>query len=119
MRDKVAVIGPIVTLTKNHSMTTDALREELEKLKARVEQLEAEIAEPGPPEIFEPKGYYFGYYATTGFLLGFLGACTSLLANVIGSVAWSQVTGQAQHPLKLIQVYLTFPLGEQALKTDT
>lgn len=99
-------------------MTTDALRDELDKLKARVAQLETEMMGEVPVS-FEPKEYYFGYYATTGFLLGFLGACTSLLANVVGSVFWSQITGQAQHPLKLIQVYLTFPMGEQALKTDT
>jgi hypothetical protein len=99
-------------------MTTDPLRDEIEKLKARVEQLESELV-PDVPISFAPKEFYLGYYATTGFLLGFLGACTSLLANIIGSVLWSGLTGQTQHPLKLIQVYLTFPLGEQALKIDT
>jgi len=99
-------------------MTTDELRAELDKLKSRVEQLENEVAEDVPLS-FAPKDYYFGYYATTGFLLGFLGACTSLLANVVGSVVMSQFTGEPQHPLRLIQVYLTFPMGEEALKTDT
>lgn len=99
-------------------MTSDPVRDEIEKLKARVEELEREVA-ADIPLTFEPQGYYLSYYATTGFLLGFLGACTSLLANVVGSVFWSQVSGQPQHPLRLIQVYLTFPMGEQALKVDT
>ncbi len=99
-------------------MTNDPVRDELDRLKARVELLENAMVDEVPLS-FEPKDYYLGYYATTGFLLGFLGACTSLLANVVGSVFWSQVTGKAQHPLHLIQVYLTFPLGEQSLETDT
>ena len=33
--------------------------------------------------------------------------------------AWPDIAGAAeQHPLRLIQVYLTFPLGEQALTID-
>jgi hypothetical protein len=33
-------------------------------------------------------------------------------------VLWPAITGEAQHPLRLIQVYLTFPLGETALRLD-
>ena len=40
------------------------------------------------------------------------GAATSLLFNVVGSALVEQ------HPLRLIQVYLTFPLGERALELD-
>jgi hypothetical protein len=39
--------------------------------------------------------------------------------NVIGSVLWPAITGQEQHPLRLIQVYLTFPLGESALQLNS
>ena len=39
------------------------------------------------------------------------GVQDALLVNVIGSLA------VGQHPLKLIQVYLTFPLGEKALSS--
>jgi hypothetical protein len=49
-------------------------------------------------------------------LLGGIAGCTSLLLNVIGSVVWPAITGEPQHPLRLIQVYLTFPLGESALQ---
>lgn len=55
---------------------------------------------------------------TRGFALGALAGCTSLLANVIGSVFWPAVSGEPQHPLRLIQVFLTFPLGERALQLD-
>jgi hypothetical protein len=43
----------------------------------------------------------------------------SLLVNVIGSVLWPAVAGQTQHPLRLVQVYLTFPLGDNALHLES
>lgn len=55
----------------------------------------------------------------TGALLGSIAGCVSLVLNVIGSVAWPAVSGAEQHPLRLIQVYLTFPLGERALGLDS
>jgi hypothetical protein len=58
-------------------------------------------------------------YAKGGILLGALAACVSLLMNVIGSVLWPAISGIEQHPLRLIQVYLTFPLGESALKLES
>ena len=64
-------------------------------------------------------GYYSAYYATTGFLLGSLAACTSLLFNVIGCVLWPAITHHDQHPLRLIQVYLTFPMGEAGLNLNS
>ncbi len=54
----------------------------------------------------------------TGAVLGGIAGCVSLLLNVIGSVAWPAIGGQVQHPLRLIQVYLTFPLGESALQLN-
>lgn len=90
--------------------------QELEALRERVSVLEAELAAMSPPSGRFP-GYYTAYYATTGFMLGMFGACTSLLFNVVGSLFVSQ--GEAeQHPLRLIQVYLTFPFGERALQMD-
>ena len=83
---------------------------ELERLRSRVAELEREVS-LAPPH-WEATGFYTAYYATAGFMLGMFGAATSLLFNVVGSV----LTGQ--HPLKLIQVYLTFPLGEKALALD-
>lgn len=87
---------------------------ELTELRKRVEQLEDELAGlPAPSGVFP--GYYGSYYATTGFMLGGFAAITSLLFNVIGSMFVSQGAGAEQHPLRLIQVYLTFPFGERAL----
>ncbi|MFN8709445.1 MAG: hypothetical protein ACK50J_22410, partial [Planctomyces sp.] len=50
------------------------------------------------------------FYATVGFMLGGVAAMASLLLNVVGS------TIAGKHPLEIIRVYLTFPLGDQALK---
>ena len=92
-------------------MNRDAKLAELAALRVRCEELEAELAgeiSPPPPPA---TGYYTAYYVITGAMLGIFGAATSLLFNVIGSYVWTETTGQAQHPLRLIQIYLTFPLG--------
>jgi hypothetical protein len=96
----------------------DARLKELAELHARARQLEVELAEM-PSDGWPPKQYYAGYYATTGFLLGFYGAAASLLFNIIGSLLLPALGGTAQNPLRLIQVYLTFPLGAKALEMDT
>lgn len=83
---------------------------ELEQLRARVAELEKDI-ESSPPH-WQATGFYTAYYATAGFMLGIFGATTSLLLNVVGSALFGK------HPLALIQVYLTFPLGERALQLD-
>jgi hypothetical protein len=80
---------------------------ELAELRARVTELERELG--GAPPHWQASGFYTAYYATAGFVLGMFGAVTSLLFNIIGSALFEQ------HALKLIQVYLTFPLGERAL----
>lgn len=95
----------------------DKLRE-LDALRARARELEDELLALPAPEGWQPHGYYTGYYATAGFLLGIVGAAVSLLANVVGSLLWTQLSGHEQNPLRLIQVYLTFPLGEAALSID-
>lgn len=88
-------------------------RRELQQLATRVEMLEAELAEDETTEPFQPRGYYAAYYATTGFMLGIFGAMSSLIFNIVGSVL------VGQHPLELIRVYLTFPLGDRALELDS
>ncbi|MBS0209539.1 MAG: hypothetical protein JSS27_11365 [Planctomycetes bacterium] len=91
---------------------------ELEELRTRITDLERELGasdESGWP----PRGYYTAYYATTGFMLGIFGAAVSLIFNIIGSLVWSRYSGVEQSPLRLIQVYLTFPLGESALHIES
>lgn len=81
--------------------------EELARLKDRIDELERELASPGSH--WQATSYYWAYYMMTGAVLGMFGAVASLLFNIIGSLL------VGQHPLRLIQVYLTFPLGEKAL----
>jgi hypothetical protein len=88
----------------------EAKQDELEQLRQRVAQLERELE--GESAHWEATEFYTGYYATAGFVLGMFGAATSLLFNVVGSAL------VREHPLKLIQIYLTFPLGERALELD-
>lgn len=85
-------------------------RSELADLQTRVAQLESQIAAESAQRPFRPHGYYTGYYATTGFMLGIFGAMASLLFNVVGA----SLTGK--HPLELIRTYLTFPLGDKAFQ---
>ncbi len=91
-------------------MDTQTKRHDLERLRAQVEQLEAQIVKEEALKGWRPSGYYTAYYATAGFLLGIFGAMASLLFNVIGA----PIAGKT--PLQLIRIYLTFPLGEKALQ---
>ena len=93
-------------------MNRDALRQELESLRARVQDLETQLAESEPADA--PPRSYWTYDVAAGCILGMFGAATSLLLNIVGSL----LTGQ--DALELIRVYLTFPLAEQsfALKSN-
>jgi hypothetical protein len=91
----------------------ESKQRELAELEARAHELASELADEQPVAPFQPKGYYTSYYATTGFMLGIFGAMSSLLFNVVGSAL------VGQHPLELIRVYLTFPLGDKALQLDS
>lgn len=96
-----------------------AKREQLAALREQVQQLEDELEADQPEADWQEEGFYSAYYATTGFLLGMVGALASLMFNIVGSLVWEQVSGHPQHPLRLIQVYLTFPLGDAALAIDS
>ena len=86
----------------------------LDELRRRVAELESELASASQPATWNRSDseYYSTYLAWSGAVLGMFGAGASLLLNVIGSL----IVGQ--HPLRLIQVYLTFPLGQRALADD-
>jgi hypothetical protein len=96
-------------------MDQEAKKREIERLRAQALQMERELGVAGPPETPEwpPRGFYAAFEITTGFVLGAIAAMTSLLFNVIGSAIFEQ------NPLRLIQVYLTFPLGEPALQMES
>ena len=94
------------------SSRRDEILAELGRLRERRVELESELAqlagEPGWP----PVGYYTAYHLVAGALLGIVAAGLSLLFNVIGA------TMVGKHPLELIRIYLTFPMGETALSID-
>jgi hypothetical protein len=91
-------------------MDAQIKRQELDELKTRVERLENELAEEEAVRDWQATGYYPAYYATTGALLGIFGAVASLIFNIIGSLA------AGKDPLELVRIYLTFPLGDLALR---
>jgi len=100
------------------SAAHEARLRELADLRRRVAELEAEIEREQSTNGGWKHRYYTGYYATAGFMLGMIGALASLVFNIVGSLMWQRLGGQAQNPLRLIQVYLTFPLGAAALQID-
>jgi hypothetical protein len=85
---------------------------ELQELRERAQRLEAELADAGDRN-WPPREFYTTYYVLGGFVLGSIGAAASLLFNIVGSLL------VGQHPLQLIRVYLTFPLGDAALHVDS
>ena len=88
-------------------MSHESKQEELQQLRRRVQDLEREL-QPHEGAEWPPRGFYGAYAVLTGFVLGGVAAMTSLLFNVIGALC------SGMHPLHLIRVYLTFPLGAQA-----
>jgi hypothetical protein len=93
-------------------MDRAAKEQELARLRATVQRLEGELSRDEADQAWPPRGYYTAYHVLAGTVLGMIGASTSLLFNVIGSALVEQ------HPLQLIRVYLTFPLGETALQVN-
>jgi hypothetical protein len=83
-----------------------------------VQQLPAEVL-PTPFAPWPDKSFRVARSLRTGALLGAIAGCVSLTANVIGSVAWTSVSGLEQSPLRLIQVFLTLPIGDRALLLDS
>jgi len=93
-------------------MSREAKVRQLEQLQAQVQKLEAELAQDQLTGQWPPRGYYTAYHVLAGFVLGGFGALSSLVFNIVGSLL------VGQHPLQLIRVYLTFPVGAEALRTE-
>ncbi len=94
-------------------MDSEQQRRDLEALRKKVREMEDLLAEDDQSENWRAGKYYTAYHILAGMMLGFFGAASSLLFNVVGSVA------TLQYPLQLIRVYLTFPLGERALQIES
>jgi len=86
---------------------------EIEAHRARIVELEAEMAAAGavPLSTWPPQGFYLTYYIVAGSILGILGSLASFLFNVFGSLVVDQ------DPYYFLRVYGTVFLGEAALKT--
>ncbi|MEZ6060808.1 MAG: hypothetical protein R3C19_10625 [Planctomycetaceae bacterium] len=84
-------------------------QQQLDSLRRQVASLESEVASSRLSDQWNYDKFYSTYYATVGFVYGGIAAMASLLLNVIAA----PIAGK--HPLEIIRVYLTFPLGERAL----
>jgi hypothetical protein len=93
-------------------MDRESKLRELNRLREEARRLEAELSAETASGQWPPRTFYTAYHVLAGFVLGIFGAATSLLFNVVGSLL------VGQHPLQLIRVYLTFPLGESGLRAD-
>ncbi|MCC7291674.1 MAG: hypothetical protein IT449_06405 [Phycisphaerales bacterium] len=90
-----------------------ALQGQIRTLQDEVDQLQARLTTSAARGSWAPRGYYTAYHILAGMVLGFIGAGASLLLNIVGAAMLDK------HPLHLIQVYLTFPLGEKALELNS
>jgi hypothetical protein len=82
-----------------------------EHLKA-IEKLEAtpiESSKGGWP----PPSYYLLWHVLVGAMFGVLAAAVTLVVNIVGATIFGK------HPLELIRVYLTFPMGEASLTEES
>lgn len=98
-----------MSLTQGMPVDFSAKHQEFEQLKRKVEDLERELDDMAAEQQWQPTSYYWAYHAASGFLLGIFGSAAALLMNVV----LAPIAGK--HPLELIRVFLTFPLGADAL----
>jgi hypothetical protein len=84
------------------------INEHLEAIR-RLESAPAAEEESGWP----PPGYDLLWHVVIGMTLGAIGALVSLGANILGAPLFGE------QPLRLIRVYLTFPMGEAALTAES
>ncbi len=92
-------------------MDQDTRRRLIEEHLQAIRAIEAEPASPAAAA-WPPRGYYLLWHLVIGMTLGGIAALVSLGANMIGAPLFGE------HPLRLIRVYLTFPMGESALTAD-
>lgn len=86
--------------------------EEIDALRTRLGELEREVSTLSGRDVWTPPQFYAAYEMMGGMVLGLIAAAASLLLNIVGAAMLGK------HPLELIRVYLTFPLGESALTLE-
>ncbi len=77
-----------------------------------IHDLEIQEAAQGSDRSWPPSGFYLLWHLVVGMMLGSIAALVSLGANALGAHF------MGKHPLELIRVYLTFPMGARALSVD-
>ena len=92
-------------------MDSEQRNQLIEQHLEEIRRLQSEDA-GGDEEAWPPKGFYMLWHVVVGMALGCLGAAVSLVANVLGAPLFGR------HPLELIRVYLTFPMGSRALTIE-
>lgn len=80
---------------------------QIEEHLEAIRRLQAEAA--APTSDWPPKGYYLLGHIVVGMILGIIGAAVALAFNAVGAPLVDR------HPLELIRVFLTFPMGASAL----
>ena len=102
-------------------MTLDAKLADTQSPGDHTQQWSEELAQTVllPTQTWQEPQYNARRYAKSGLWLGGIAGCTSLVLNIVGSTRWPAMSGELQHPLRIIQVYLTFPLGESALQLNS
>ena len=95
-------------------MDNNAKREEQRDLDSPVGVPDTGAAiETTPDSSAAHPSYPVKYHILAGMVLGLVAAAASLMFNIVGALI------MGKHPLELIRVFLTFPLGEKALEQDT
>lgn len=90
-------------------MNFPSKHQEFEQLKQKIENLERGLGQLSAEQTWPPTSSTWIKEAASGCLLGLLGAGAALLLNVV----LAPLAGK--HPLELIRVYLTVPMGAEAL----
>ena len=81
----------------------------VEQLRSKIQELQGELDKVAEEQRWPPSRWTWAEHVVYGGVLGIFGAAVALLANVM----LAPLAGK--HPLELIRVYLTFPLGAEAL----
>lgn len=74
---------------------------------------------PTPYAPWPDRNFRLSRSVCSGAFLGAIAGSVSLLANVIGSLPFTTSHGVAASPVRLIQIYLTFLIGDRALVMES
>ena len=91
----------------------DQILREIERHRRAIAELESKLTlRSAPGRGWPPRGFYMTFYVVAGMTIGTMGAMTSFVFNVLGSLV------VAQDPMLILRVYGTFFIGQDALTTD-